>query len=322
MTTTTTGPIRWGLLGTSRINLKLMAGASLSENAEIVAVGSRSAETAEAFAATHGIARAHSTYEGLLADPDVDAIYISLPNSLHHPWTLAALAAGKHVLCEKPYTRRPAEVDVAWDAAEASGLVLQEAFMWRHAPQADRLVELLPRIGEIVTVRAMFSHRLRDDADIRVDAGLDGGALMDVGCYCVSAARVVTGEEPDLVFGLQTTTAAGVDRRFSGLLHFPSGRVAEFFAGFDAFAESLEVVGRDGTILLPDPWHSTQGLILIDGQEERVEPVNPYQCELDDMAAAIRTQKAPRLGREDAMAQARAIEALYRSADEGVPVRL
>jgi predicted dehydrogenase len=320
--TTTTGRIRWGLLGTSRINLKLMAGASRSESAEVVAVGSRSIETAEAFAQAHGIARAHPTYEGLLADPDVDAVYISLPNSMHHPWTLAALAAGKHVLCEKPYTRRPAEVDVAWDAAEASGLVLQEAFMWRHAPQADRLVELLPRIGEIVTVRATFSHRLRDDADIRVKAELDGGALMDVGCYCVSGARLVTGEEPDVVFGIQSTTADGVDRRFSALLHFPSGIVAELFSGFDAFAESLEVVGRDGTILLPDPWHSTEGLILVDGAEERVEPVNPYQCELEDMAAAIRGDKAPRLGRADALAQARVIEALYRSAATSAPIQL
>jgi predicted dehydrogenase len=287
-----------------------------------VAVGSRSADAARTYAETHGIARAHGTYEGLLADPDVDAVYISLPNALHHSWTLAALAAGKHVLCEKPYTRHPAEVDVAWDAAEASGLVLQEAFMWRHAPQADRLGELLPRIGEVVTIRATFSHRLQDDADIRVSAALEGGALMDVGCYCVSGARLVSGEEPDLVFGLQTTTADGVDRRFSGLLRFPSGVVAEFFSGFDAFAESLEVVGREGTILLHDPWHSTQGLILVDGQEERVEPTNPYQCELEDMAAAIRGQKAPRLGRADALGQARAIEALYRSAAEGVPVRI
>jgi xylose dehydrogenase (NAD/NADP) len=315
-------PIRWGLLGTSRINLKLMAGARLSEAAVVVAVGSRSLDAAKAFAAAHGIARAHGSYEGLLADPDVDAVYIPLPNSLHHQWTLAALAAGKHVLCEKPYSRHPAEVDVAWDAAEASGLVLMEAFMWRHTPQADRLVELLPRIGEIVAIRAMFSHRLGDDADIRVNAALEGGALMDVGCYCVSGARVVAGEEPDLVFGQQSTTVDGVDRRFAGLLHFPSGVTATFHAGFDAFAESLEVVGRDGTIYVPDPWHSTQGLILVDGQEERIEPVNPYQGELDDMAAAIRGQKAPRLGRADAMGQARAIEALYRSAEEGVAVRL
>ena len=188
---------------------------------------------------------------------------------------LAALAAGKHVLCEKPYTRHPEQVDEAWDAAEAAGLVLMEAFMWRHTPQADRLVALLPRIGELVAVRSTFSHRLRDDADIRVSAPLEGGALMDVGCYCVSGARLIAGQEPELVYGQQITTADGVDRRFAGLLRFPSGLVATFHAGFDAFSELLEVIGREGTISLPDPWHSTQGLLLLDGEEDRVEPRQP-----------------------------------------------
>ena len=314
--------IRWGLLGTSRINAKLLAGARLSETTEVVAVGSRSAETASAFAAANGIERGYGSYEELLADQDIDAVYIALPNALHHKWTMIALATGKHVLCEKPYTRHPDEVDMAWDAAEASGLVLQEAYMWRHTPQAGRLVELLPGIGELTSIRATFSHRLRDDGDIRVNAELEGGSLMDVGGYCISGARLVSGEEPDLVFGQQVTTADGVDRRFTALLHFPSGLTATFHSGFDSFSESLEAIGRDGTIFLPDPWHSTQGLILVDGREERVEPINPYQCELDDMAAAIRGERAPRLSRLDARQQARIIEALYHSAASGEPVRL
>ena len=316
----TSEPIRWGVLGTSQINEKLLAGARLSESAEVVAVGSRSPETGEAFARANGIDRVHGSYEALLADPDVDAVYIPLPNSLHHPWTLTALAAGKHVLAEKPYTRHPDEVDIAWDAADAAGLVLMEAFMWRHTPQADRLTELLARIGELIAVRATFSHRLTAAVDIRIDASLDGGSLMDVGCYCVSAARLIAGTEPEVVYGRQVTTADAVDRRFAGLLRFPSGLTATFHCGFDAFTESLEVIGSDGTIYLPDPWHSTRGLILLDDEEVRVEPVNPYQCELDDMAAAIRGEKAPRLGRADAMGQARTIEALYRSADSGMPV--
>ncbi len=313
--------IRWGLLGTARINAKLLAGARLSANASVVAVGSRSMPTAQAFADAHGIERAHGSYAALLADPGVDAVYIPLPNALHHPWTLAALAAGKHVLCEKPYTRHPEQVDEAWDAAVAAGLVLMEAFMWRHTPQADMLVGLLPRIGELVTVRSTFSHRLHDDADIRVDVPLDGGSIMDVGCYCISGARLVAGEEPDLVFG-QQVPASGVDRRFAALLRFPSGLTATFHSGFDSFSESLEVVGREGSILLPDPWHSQQGLILLDGEAIHVAPTNPYQCELDDMAAAIRGEKAPRLGRDDALGQARTIEALYRSAETGQPVAL
>lgn len=314
--------IRWGLLGTSRINAKLLAGARLSETAEVVAVGSRTVDTGSTFALANHIEKVHGTYEELLADPDIDAVYIALPNALHHKWTMIALAAGKHVLCEKPYTRHPDEVDVAWDAAEASGLVLQEGYMWRHTPQADRLMELLPEIGELMSIRATFSHRLKDDGDIRVNAELEGGSLMDVGGYCVSGARLLSGEEPELVFGQQVTTADGVDRRFTGLMRFPSGRTATFHSGFDSFSESLEATGRDGTILLPDPWHSTQGLILVDGREERVEPINPYQCELDDMAAAIRGQKAPRLDRNDAKQQARIIEALYESAASGEALSL
>ena len=264
----------------------------------------------------------HVTYEALLADPEVDAVYIPLPNSLHHPWTMKAVAAGKHVLCEKPYTRRPAEVEEAWDAADAAGVVLMEAFMWRHTPQAARLVELSAELGELIHVRSTFSHRLLDDADIRVDAALDGGSLMDVGCYCVSGARLIAGEEPDLVYGQQVTTADGVDRRFTSYLHFPSGLVATFHSGFDSFSESLEVTGRDGTVSLPDPWHSQRGVLLVDGEEQSVEALNPYMCELDDMAAAIRGQRAPLLGRDDAVGQARVIEALYRSAEAGASVSL
>ncbi len=161
-----------------------------------------------------------------------------------------------------------------------------------------------------------------DDSDIRVSAELKGGSLMDVGCYCVSGARLIAGEEPELVYGEQVTTADGVDRRFTGYLRFPSGLVATFHSGFDSFSETLEVTGRSGTVALADPWHSLAGVIVVDGEERPVEAINPYQCELDDMAAAIRGEKAPRLGRADAMGQARTIEALYRSARTGVPVSL
>ena len=318
----TNDAIRWGLLGTGRINEKLMRGASGTETAEVVAVGSRSAETGQAFAKANGIARAHASYEALLADPEVDAIYIPLPNSMHHPWTLKAIEAGKHVLCEKPYTRHPLQVDAAWDAAEAAGVVLMEAYMWRHTPQAARLKELAGQIGELIHVRSTFSHRLDDDADIRVNAELEGGSLMDVGCYCISGARLIAGEEPTSVYGEQVTAANGVDRRFTGVLSFPSGLVATFHSGFDSFSESLEVTGREGTVFLPDPWHSQRGLLIVDGEEQTVERRNPYQCELEDMAAAIRGEKEPLLGRADAMGQARVIEALYRSAGTGEPIRL
>ncbi len=314
--------IRWGLLGTGNITRKLLIGAHQSDEVDVVAVGSRTMDRAQSFATANGIGRAHGSYEALLADPGVDAVYISLPNSLHHEWTLHSLAAGKHVLCEKPYTRRPAEVTEAFDAAERAGVVLQEAFMWRHTPQVRRLVELLPRIGPLRTIRSTFSYVLEAETDVRVSAQLDGGSLMDVGCYCVSGARLVAGE-PERVMAEQLLDSNGVERRMSGLMRFPGDVMATFTCAFDSTThETLEVIGRDGRILLPDPWHSRSGLLLLDDEEIRAEPINPYRLELEDMGAAIRGERPALLGRADAMGQARTIEALYRSADAGTPVIL
>jgi xylose dehydrogenase (NAD/NADP) len=314
--------VRWGVLGTGRINRKLLEGARESDQVEVVAVGSRGRDRATEFAAEQGIGRAYGSYEELLADPDVEAVYIPLPNSMHHPWTLRALAAGKHVLCEKPYTRRSAEAVEAFDVAEGSGLVLSEAFMWRHGPQARRLMELVPELGRIEAIRATFGYSLEDDTDIRMLADLDGGALMDVGCYCVSGARLIAGEEPDRVYGEAVFSESGVDTRFTGTLHFPGGVIAEFTASFRAPTMSLEAIGTEGSVSLPDPWHSKAGLLYRDGEEIRVDPTHPYRLELEDVGRAIRGEAPPLLGRDDAVGQARTIEALYRSAEIGTPVSL
>ncbi len=313
--------IRWGLLGTGHITEKLLRGARQSDQLEVVAVGSRTAQRARAFAADAGIARAHGSYDDLLADAEVDAVYISLPNSLHHEWTLRSLAAGKHVLCEKPYTRHPDEVVNAFDAADRAGLVLQEAFMWRHTPQVRRLQELLPRIGPVRTIRSTFSYVIELETDVRVSAQLDGGSLMDVGCYCISGARLVAGE-PERVTAEQLLDANGVERRMAGVMRFPGDVMATFMCGFDTTThETLEVIGQDGRILLPDPWHSTTGVLYLDDDEIRVPPTNPYLLELEDMGAAIRGDRPPLLGRADALGQARTIDALYRSAASGgIPV--
>ncbi|MCY7419595.1 MAG: Gfo/Idh/MocA family oxidoreductase, partial [Chloroflexi bacterium] len=239
------------------------------------------------------------------------------PNSLHHEWTLRSLAAGKHVLCEKPYTRHPGEVVAAFDAADGAGLVLQEAFMWRHTPQVRRLQELLPRIGPLRTIRSTFSYVIEAETDVRVSAQLDGGSLMDVGCYCVSGARLVAGE-PERVMAEQLLDANGVERRMAGLMRFPGDVMATFMCAFDTTThETLEVIGQDGRILLPDPWHSTTGVLYLDDDEIRVPPTNPYLLELEDMGAAIRGDRPALLGRADALGQARTIDALYRSAASG-----
>jgi predicted dehydrogenase len=317
-------PVRWGILGTGGITRALLRGARRTDAVDVIAAGSRTQERAEEYAHEHGIARAHGSYESLLADPDVEAVYISLPNSLHHPWTMRALAAGKHVLCEKPYTRRHAEVAVAFDLADRAGLVLCEAFMWRHHPQARTIVEILPEIGELQTIRATFSFVLDRPNDIRLRADLDGGSLMDVGTYCVSGARLLTGEEPDLVFGTQVVGPSGVDVRFNGLLRFPGGAVAEFMSGFETEHRGLEAIGRDGSVRLTNPWlpNDPDPTLVRDGVDTPIDFFDPYQLELEDVSAAIREHRAPLLGRADALGQARAIEALYQSAETGLPVRL
>ncbi len=321
-------PVAWGILSTARIGARLVAGAAKTGAAEIVAVASREGATAQAFADGHGIRRAHGSYAALLADPDVEAVYIPLPNSMHVEWSVQALQAGKHVLCEKPLDRRPEAVTRAFDIAEQRGLVLSEAFMWRHHPQTLRLRELLGEgaVGDVRLVRACFSFALAGDVDVRLDPALDGGGLMDVGCYCVSGARLVAGE-PVSVAAQAVMGPTGVDRRLSGLLRFDGDVLGVIDCGLDVYARGeLEVVGSEGRIVLPDPWHAIDPKIVVERGLEReivtVQAADSYARELEDMAAAIAGERPPLLGRDDALGQARTIEALYRSAGEGREVTL
>jgi D-xylose 1-dehydrogenase (NADP+, D-xylono-1,5-lactone-forming) len=315
-------PVRWGILGASRINNKVLAGARAADGVELAAIASRDPARATAQATEFSIATVHASYEALLADPAIDAVYISLPNALHHPWTLRSLEAGKHVLCEKPYSRHPAEVDEAWDLADSRGLLLMEAFMWRHSRQTTRFLALLAGIGELQAIHASFGFRLEDPADIRLRADLAGGALMDVGCYCVSGSRLLAGQEPDRVYGEATFSPDGVDTRFAGTLHFPSGLVATFAASFTAEHMVLEASGSNGILRADDPWHVRSGEIRLDGQPVPVDTTSAYRLELENLSAAIRGQATPLLGRADATGQARTIAALYESAARGRPVLL
>ena len=207
--------MKWGLLSTANINRKLLEGVRGTDEATVVAVASRDRSRAEAFAREHGIERALGSYEELLADPEVEAIYIPLPNSMHVPWSVQALEAGKHVLCEKPLTRHPADAEAAFAAAERSGRLLMEAFMWRHHPQTRRLRELLDAgvIGRLRLVRASFSFPLDEAENIRLNGELEGGGLMDVGCYCLSGSRFVAGAEPERVSAEQVLGGKGSTSR-------------------------------------------------------------------------------------------------------------
>jgi predicted dehydrogenase len=321
--------VRWGILSTARIARRIVEGARLAPNAELVAVGSRDGERARAYAAEHGSPRAHDSYEALLADPDVDAIYNPLPNALHVDWTVRALAAGKHVLCEKPLSRHPAEVERAFDAAERAGRHLMEAFMWRFHPQTEELVRLVRdgSIGRLRFARAAFGFDLPDDANVRWLGELEGGALMDVGCYCVSALRLICGAEPERV-SAELVARGVVDARLAGVLRFPGDVLGTFDCGMDvAPRAAIEVVGDAATLQLPDPWHGPNPEIVVlrpGAAPERLRPerVDPYARELEELSAAIEGGPPPRLGRADALAQARVIDALYRAASEGRAVAL
>jgi len=209
--------VKWGIMSTADITRKLLAGARLAADVEVVAVASRDHARASAFAREHGIDRAVADYEALLAAPDVEVVYIPLPNSMHVDWTLRAIAAGKHVLCEKPLTRRPVEVEQVFDAAERAGVVVMEGFMYRHHPQTRRVIELVREgaVGRLAVIRGQFSYVARDLANVRLQEGLDGGALMDLGCYCVSHARLIAGE-PERVFAEQVSGGDGVDVAVAG----------------------------------------------------------------------------------------------------------
>ena len=317
---------QWGLLSTARINDKFLEGVAQSRESAVLAVASRDRARAERYAADRGIERAYDSYEALLADPDVDAVYISLPNSLHLEWAGRALRAGKHVLCEKPLSRREADVRAAFDLAERHERLLMEAFMYRHHPQTARVVELVRSgaIGRLRIIRAAFSFHFEDAADVRLSASLDGGSLMDVGCYCVSGARLLAGE-PELVSGTQVLGGDGVDVTFSGWMRFPEDVIAHFDSGLildDRF--ELEIVGEEGSLCVRDPWHCvTPGIELRRAHTAELIEVpsgNPYGLEADNLVAAMRGDAAPLLGRADAEAQARAIEALYASANSGASV--
>jgi len=324
-------PVTWGLLSTARINDLVLAGARESDRVQFVAVGSRDRDRAEAYAREHGIERAHGSYEALLQDPDVEAVYISLPNSMHVEWSVRAVEAGKHVLCEKPLDRRPVEVERAFDAAKANERLLMEGFMYAHSPQTAKLAEIVDsgRIGALQVVRSAFSfpiHRHRDETDIRLRPEVDGGALMDVGCYCVSGSRLLAGE-PLHVFGEQVVGPTGVDVRFAGTMRLANDVVAQFDCGFVLpDRDELEAIGTEGSLFLDDPWHCRTPVIELraEGAVERIEVefVDPYRLELENLSDAIRGEAAPLLGREDAFGQSCAIEALYRSADTGAPVSL
>jgi predicted dehydrogenase len=323
-----TNPVKWGIISTADINRKVIPGARASDQVELVAVASRNQQRADEYANQWDIPRAFGAYEDLLADPEIEAVYISLPNTMHCDWSMRALEAGKHVLCEKPLSRHPEEVVAAFDTADRTGRHLSEAFMYRHNPQTKRVQELVAEgaIGQLRLVRSVFSYSLYDHDNIRLQTDVEGGALMDVGCYNVSGSRLLGGE-PELAFGAAWFGPSGTDWVFAGTLRFPDDVLATFHCGTALpNQDELEVIGSEGSLFLDDPWHCNAPTIELrrDGGVERIdiERQDSYQLELENVSAAIRGEGELLLSRSDALGQARTLEALHESATGGGPVSL
>ena len=286
-------PLRWGILSTARINTSLIAASASLADTVFLAVASRTAPRASEYAERHGIPRAYGSYEELLADPDLDAVYISLPNDMHGDWTLNALEAGKHVLCEKPISQSAREASQIAGVAEDLRLVVHEAFMYQHLPlvmEARRLVAA-GAIGKLRSVHCQFSFTLANPTeDHRGSAAHHGGSLADLGCYCIHLIRSLAGE-PQRVYAEATFGWGGVDMQCRGVL-----RSEDVIGSFECALNTptrraLEIVGADGVIRVEDPWHATQTEISItrelDADSLRVPVADPYRLELQHMAALI-----------------------------------
>jgi xylose dehydrogenase (NAD/NADP) len=316
-------PVKWGIVSTANINRNVIPGAHASDKVELLGVASRDQAKADGYAQEWKIPRAYGTYEALLADDEIEAVYISLPNTLHCEWSIKAMEAGKHVLCEKPLSRHPEDVERTFDAAERTGMHLSEAFMWRHNPQTKKLQELVESgaIGEVRLIRSSFSYSLYDEQNIRLQTEVEGGALMDVGCYCVSGSRLLGGE-PTAVGGKAWYGKTGTDWVFAAVLHFPNDVLATFDCGTALpTRDELEVIGSEGSLFLDDPWHCKKPGIELrtDGGVERIELgyVDSYRLELENVSDAIRGEGELLLGRDDALGQARTLEALHDDAQRG-----
>jgi xylose dehydrogenase (NAD/NADP) len=324
-------PLRWGLLSTAQINQAVIEPLRSSKRNILTAIASRSQETADAYAKENKIGKAYGTYEAMLADPEIDVIYNSLPNHIHAEWTIKAIEAGKHVLVEKPIALTVAEVDAMAAAAQKHQRVVAEAFMYRHHPQTLEVIKMAQggKLGKIKLVRGSFGFNFGREDNYRLDPARGGGAIWDVGCYPLSYARAVLGANPLEVFGWQVTGATGIDETFIAQLRFPNDVYAQFTCSFaTAFHAMMELIGTNGRLNIPAPFKPDENEIILFTRSNNVTETIPiagqssYIGEVEDMADAVLLGKAPRVSLEDSRANVTAILALLESARTGKPVMI
>lgn len=318
--------IRWGILSTANIGRqRVIPAIQQSGNGEVVAVASRSLDRAQAFANEVNIPKAYGSYEAMIADPDVDAVYNPLPNSEHAPWSIRCAGAGKPVLCEKPFASDAPEAQQMTDAFSSRGVLLAEAFMYRFHPQTVKLRELVTSgaIGTLSIITSAFTFPIRSEQDIRLNKALAGGALMDVGCYCVNITRLLTGEEPARAQAVARWGAAsGVDETLAGVMEFPSGVVAHFDCGFRTFrANFCDIRGTTGRILVEPIFNMEPTFAPVirlwrgeEYEEISAPAANHYTLMVEDFADALLNNRPPRYLAQDGVNNMRAIDMLYAAA--------
>jgi len=329
------GKLRWGILSTANIGRAAVIPAiKASRNGDVRAVASRNRERAYAFASELDIPQSYGSYQGLLEAEDIDAVYIGLPNSLHCEWTVKAADAGKHVLCEKPLGATAAECDEMDRAARRNGVVLMEAFMYRFHPRTERVSKLIRdgAIGPLRAIQSTFTFRLRRSDDIRLQKDLAGGALMDVGCYCVNVSRTLAAAEPVEVQAFAHWAESGVDSQMAGTLRFESGLLAQFDCALTLERrESYQAAGPDGYLSVSSAFLPGDGESTIEEHHGRagrsvhtLPGADEYQLMVEHFADSALEGREVRYPASEAAANLRAIEALYRSAKNAArpePVR-
>ena len=318
-------PLRLGILGLARIATGgIIPAAARTEAVEVAAIATRGGGRKDEIQEAAPGAGVFEDYGSLLQSDEIEAVYIPLPNSLHVEWTLRAIEAGKHVLCEKPFSLDAAEAEGAVGAASEAGLTLMEGFMYRLHPQSLRLRELIES-GSIGTVRhavAEFGHRLDDPEDVRGVGTLGGGSLGDVGCYCISGLRLAFGSEPQRVAAFARFDGDGADLDFAGTLEFDEGLGVVSCSISSSRRERLEITGTEGILRLEAPFRPDKAggsIEILHGDESTVETFEadePYRRELEEFAAAVREDREPAVGPQEMLGNSRALSALLRSSRE------
>jgi len=316
--------VRWGVLGAAKIAVeKVIPAMQQGEWSEVVAMASRDETKARDAAGRLGVARAYGSYEELLADPEIEAVYNPLPNHLHVPWSVRAAEAGKHVLCEKPVALDAAEARTLLEARDRTGVRIQEAFMVHTHPQWVGVRELV-RAGRIGSLRAFechFSFFNRDPLNIRNRREWGGGALMDIGCYPVHLSRFVFGEEPRRVLGLvERDPETGVDRLTSAVLEYPSGHATFTCSIQMAFHQRVQLFGTSGRIEVEIPFNAPPDRptrVFVDDETHEFPACNQYTIQGDLFSRAVREDTPQPIPLEDAVANMAVIDAVFRSAESG-----